>query len=114
MMLMQLYFSDNKGALISSGCFCIISSVVTYITSDWGIKYYGIGFLAGSVVFAIVSMFLLWGYIRKIMFHVLSNQPLLYEEKVGIMGKISARFEKRYDRKISVINKTMSQEDKNV
>ena len=114
MMLMQLYFSDNKGALISSGCFGIISCAVTFITNDWGIKYYGIGFLTGSVVFAIVSMLLLWSYIRKMMFHVLSNQPLLYEERRGIMGRIAENAEKRYDRKLSAIKGKRSQEERNI
>ncbi len=111
MMLMQLYFSDNKGAFISASSFGIISCVVTYIAKDWGIKYYGIGFLAGSMAFAIISMLLLWRYIRNIMFHVLSNQPLLYQEKNGLMGKIANWFERRYDKKNVPFNEINSQEE---
>lgn len=112
MMLMQLYFSDNKGALISASLFGVISCLGTYMTRHWGMEYYGMGFLAGSMVFAIVSMFLLWGYIRNIMFHVLSNQPLLYEEKNGIFGKIAAWFEARYEKKMAVIYKNKVQEER--
>lgn len=99
MMLMQLYFSDNKGALISSAVFGILSCVVTIITRDWGIKYYGVGFLVGGIAFAIVSMLLLWGYIRNIMYHVLSNQPLLFEDKLGPLGRLADNLQQRYEKK---------------
>lgn len=114
MMLMQLYFSDNKGALISSGAFGIISVAGTYLTKDWGIKYYGIGFLLGGIAFAIVSMLLLWRYIRNIMYHVLSNQPLLYQEKSGILGRIADKCQLRYEMKYERESTGKKQEERKI
>ena len=98
-MLIQLYFSDNKGALVSTASFMIVSCVVTFMLRNSEPKYYGVGLLAGGIVFAFTALFLLWKYLKKLMYHVLSTQPLVIVEKNGIFTKISRRLQYLYEQK---------------
>ncbi|MDO5294279.1 MAG: exopolysaccharide Pel transporter PelG [bacterium] len=88
-MLIQLYFADGKGALISSTSFMAVSLVATWITRTMSIKCYGIGFLLGGLTFAAVALVLLFRYLDRIMYHVLCNQPLVADEKQGKFTKLS-------------------------
>lgn len=98
-MLIQLYFSDNKGALVSGTVFMLTSCIATLVFKSNSIKYYGVGFLIGSVAFCAVSLLLLRRYLKKLMFHVLCNQPLVREEKSGYLTKLGNRLMKRYEKK---------------
>lgn len=98
-MLIQLYFSDNKGAFISGLSFMLVSCIVTILTRNSSMKYYGAGFLAGGVVFAFVSLILLYRYINRLIYHVLCSQPVVVEKTSGCMTKISGYFEKKYETK---------------
>lgn len=98
-MLIQLYFADNTGALISAGSFMVISCVGSWILRNGNVKLYGVGFLLGGAAFAIVSLFLLWCYLRKIKYHVLCNQPIVAEERYGFLSKVSAQQQARYQSK---------------
>ena len=98
-MLIQLYFSDNKGAFISGLSFMLVSCIATILTRNSSMKYYGAGFLAGGVVFAFVSLILLYRYINRLIYHVLCSQPVVVEKTSGCMTKISGYFEKKYETK---------------
>ncbi|MDD3369449.1 MAG: exopolysaccharide Pel transporter PelG [Lachnospiraceae bacterium] len=98
-MLLQLYFADNNGALLGAALFCIISCAGTWVLRTGNIIYYGIGFLAGSVVFAIVSLLLLYLYVRKVMYHVLCNQPIVERKYHGRFSRLSKWFEMQYRKK---------------
>lgn len=102
MMLIQLYFADNKGALISVTAFMAVSCVATLLLKNVEIKYYGVGFLLGGITFALVSMILLYKYLRRIIFHVLCNQPLVARENRGKMTELSEYFEERYRKKYHI------------
>lgn len=98
-MLIQLYFADNRGACISGLVFMLVSCVGTIITGNLDITYYGIGFLAGSVAFTGVSLLLLWFYLKKLMYHVLCSQPIVAEVRRGFFTRISKQAYDSYDRK---------------
>lgn len=101
-MLIQLYFSDNKGALISASAFMIVSCMGTSLLKNESLKYYGVGFLAGGVAFALVSLVLLYSYMRQIIFHVLCNQPLVAKEYRGVMTQMGEYFCRRYEKKYHI------------
>ena len=101
-MLIQLYFADNKGALISVSVFMVISCVGTWLLRDGSLKYYGVGFFAGSVAFAIVALVLLYSYLRRLIFHVLCNQPLVVKEYRGMMTRLAEYFNRRYEKKYHI------------
>lgn len=101
-MLIQLYFADNAGALISGMSFMLISCVGTILLKNADTKYYGVGFLAGGIVFAVVSLILLRRYLGHIMYHVLCSQPLVAKDRQGILTKISIHFNSRYKKKYHI------------
>lgn len=98
-MLIQLYFADNKGALLSGTAFMLVSCVGTFISGKQEIQYYGVGFLAGGVAFCVVSLILLKLYIDKLMFHVLCSQPVVKEEHAGAFTRIAEKLQRRYKEK---------------
>ncbi|MBQ1326902.1 MAG: exopolysaccharide Pel transporter PelG [Eubacterium sp.] len=95
-MLIQLYFADNTGALISGAVFMIFSFGGTFATIFLDIKWYGFGFLLGSFLFAVVSLLQLKKYLSKILENVLSRQPIKNEEVDGIMSRFADKCEKVY------------------
>ncbi len=98
-MLIQLYFSDNTGALISGASFMAVSCIGTMLLMNGEIKYYGVGFLTGGVVFAVVSLLLLRLYMKRIMYHVLCNQPIVAKVNRSRLTEISEFFGRRYEKK---------------
>ncbi len=101
-MLIQLYFSDNKGAAVSAFSFALVSCVGTWYLKDMPVKYYGIGFLVGGIVFTLVSLLLLRSYLKKIVYHVLCGQPLVAQVNRGWLTKVSEYFSQRYIKKYHV------------
>lgn len=99
LMLIQLYFSDNKGALISGTSFMVVSIAGTLFLHTGDSFLYGLGFMLGGIVFSLVALVLLYRYISQLMYHVLCNQPIIVEETKGILTRISKLAEKRYNAK---------------
>lgn len=102
LMLIQLYFSDNKGALISTAAFAAGSVAGTIIAMRFGIRAYGVGFVAGSAGFTLVSLILLYRYLGTLMEHVLVGQPIVAVERRGLLTRIAERREKKYREKFPV------------
>ena len=102
LMLIQLYFSDNKGALISTAVFAAGSVAGTIIAMRFGIRAYGVGFVAGSAGFTLVSLILLYRYLGTLMEHVLVGQPIVAVERRGLLTRIAERREKKYREKFPV------------
>ena len=87
-MLIQLYFSDTKGALISTTAFMVVSCLATWSMRTISTRFYGVGFLLGAMVFAGVALFLLFRYLDQIVYHILCKQPLTGQKKQGIVTRI--------------------------
>ena len=96
LMLIQLYFSDNRGALISGGSFAASTILLTLICRHFGIRYYGMGFALGSLIFTLVALFLLWYYLSHLMERVLCSQPVVARKYEGICRRIAERAEAEY------------------
>lgn len=99
LMLIQLYFSDNRGALVSAATFMIVSCAATWLCAGLDIKFYGVGFWVGTVVFSLTAFVGLKIYLKKLLYHVLSSQPVLAEEKRGLFTDLSEYFGKNYEKK---------------
>jgi uncharacterized membrane protein len=69
-----LYFSDYRDALISSGLFAAVTLIGVILTRN-NIMYSGYGFVCGAAVMFVVSAILLWRYLDKIRYHVMSKSP---------------------------------------
>lgn len=111
-MLLQLYFADNQGALISGTVFMLITCIGTWILKDKSVIGYGVGFLAGSIAFALTALYLLWHYLRRVMYHVLCSQPIYAEEKNGFFTRTSTYFSNRYREKYFInLTENMTEEE---
>lgn len=99
LMLIQLYFADNRGALISAVSFMVVSCIGTWVCMRLDIMFYGAGFWAGSVVFSIVGFVGLRLYLRKLLYHVLCSQPVVEEERKGVFTGMEAYFNSRYEKR---------------
>lgn len=94
-MLISQYFSDMKGALISTGVFAALSNILVLIFALGFNSFYGIGFVIGGMCFCICACFILCNYLRKLKYNVLSRQPLFANEHYGIFTRIANHFEMR-------------------
>lgn len=94
-MLILLYFSDNKGALISSTFFCVFANVATWLLKDDYPTFYGFGFVIGGIVFCIAAFWRLVVYVKKLKYHTLSEQPIFARAKEGFISGMCEVLEAR-------------------
>ena len=91
-MLILLYFTDYKGAMITTSVFAGSTVVFTLLSLLFPNIFYGVGFLASSLVFAVVAAIRLDYFTKRLPYYILSVQPLVYKEKSGIFTKIGRFF----------------------
>lgn len=90
LMLILLYFTDYKGALLSTSVFAVSSIVLTVVLLIFPDLYYGFGFLIASLLFAAVTAIRLDYFTKRLPYYILSVQPLVSEDRSGAfvrMGK---------------------------
>lgn len=87
-MLLSLYFSDERGALLSNLVFAAVSVTATAAVTYLPEKYYGFGFVIGAFCFMTVAILRLWYYQRRISYYVLSKQPIALKRKKGRLVKV--------------------------
>lgn len=97
-MLMQLYFTDYRGALMSTGVFALCSTVFTIISLAFDADFFGFGFLAGSAIFCLLAIFRLNTFSQRLPFYVLSRQPIVAEDKSSVFTRIEAFLEEKTER----------------
>lgn len=103
LMLIQLYFEDYTGAMIGTSLFAVISTIATIWQINFGnIHYYGLGFVAGSIVFYFYSLVRLSWYSRKLPYFLLSRQNFLPDSQRGILTSLSRKLTERNRKKTSV------------
>ena len=87
--LIQFYFTDYKGTLVSTAIFTVTTIVFTLLSLLLPSIYYGFGFLISSLIFTIVGAIRLNYYTKRLPYYILSVQPLVHEEKRGLFTLIS-------------------------
>ncbi len=87
-MLMQLYFTDYKGAVISTGAFAACSFVFSIISLFFSSVYYGFGFLLASLIFVITAIVRLDYFTKRLPYYILSVQDLVSEDKTGVFTRL--------------------------
>lgn len=88
-MLMLLYFTDYRGALIASASFAAVATLGTVLSLFFDPVFYGVGFTAGGIAFFLVSWLRLRRFTRKLPYYILSTQPIVAEVRYGAFSKIS-------------------------
>lgn len=93
--LVLLYFTDYKGALIASMVFAVTATAGTVITMFFSQVYYGFGFLAGAGVFLITALVRLNAFTGKLPYHILSRQSIAPEEYSGIFTRLEGFLDRK-------------------
>jgi len=99
MMLLQLYFDDRGGALLSAAAFFLANALVTGWTIHGPPLYCGVGLVAGGALLYAVSLTKLFTYAARIDRHVFCGQPVLPDERAGRWTRMARWFEGRTDAK---------------
>ena len=99
-LLILLYFTDYKGAVLASGLFAGVAGLATAVLLLLPQQFYGFGFLLGAVVFFIVALLRLDTYTANLPYRILSQQPIVATDKTGRftqLGRLLDRAEQRYE-----------------
>ena len=99
-LLILLYFTDYKGAVLASGLFAGVAGLVTAVSLLLPQQFYGFGFLLGAAVFFIVALLRLDTYTAILPYRILSQQPIVATDKTGWftqLGRLLDRAEQRYE-----------------
>lgn len=94
-MLMLLYFTDYKGALMATAGFMVTGILGTCMSLAGPTVYYGFGFTAGGVVFCLIALVRLNWFTQNLPYHILSTQPIVSEVRYGFFSKIAERLERK-------------------
>lgn len=101
-LLILLYFTDYKGAVLASGLFAGVAGLSTAVSLLLSQQFYGFGFLLGAAVFFIVALLRLDTYTANLPYRILSQQPIVAIDKTGWfteLGRVLDRVEQRYEDK---------------
>lgn len=99
-LLILLYFTDYKGAVLASGLFAGVAGLATAVSLLLPQQFYGFGFLLGAAVFFIVALLRLDTYTANLPYRILSQQPIVATDKEGWfteLGRMLEHVEGRYE-----------------
>lgn len=99
LMLILLYFTDYKGALLSTSVFAGGTILFTLISLLFPSVYYGFGFLLASMIFVLVCVVRLDYFTKRLPYYILAVQPLVAGDRSGIFTRMGAFLEKELDRR---------------
>jgi len=99
-MLVLLYFTDYKGALLSTSLFAAGSVLFTIISIFFPEVYYGFGFLVASIIFVLAAVLRLDYFTKRLPYYILAVQPLVAEDRSGKFARMGDFLEKEINRRI--------------
>ena len=106
MMLILLYFEDYTGSLAATGAFALIANAVTIWQAVCGdTAYYGLGFMAGAIVYFLIATIRLEWATRRLPYLLLGRQAVLAGAGGGIFYRLESRLT-RFDQRIEKTGRT--------
>ena len=88
LMLILLYFTDYKGALITTAIFAVTTVIFSLLSLLFSNIYYGFGFLIAAMIFAFVCAVRLNYFTKRLPYYILSVQPLVSEDRSGMFTRL--------------------------
>lgn len=88
LMLILLYFTDYRGAMLGTAVFAAASTLLSLISLLFPAVYYGFGFLIAAMAFVIVCVLRLDYFTKRLPYYILAVQPLVAEDRSGKFTKI--------------------------
>lgn len=104
---LQLYFSDNKGAFVTSIVFFLVTLFGTILTLYLDVAYLGLGIVLGGAAMAVIGSIRLENYLNNLEYNVLNKKEKYGRSRLYIfIEKVSLKLKKISKNKIanSVIN----------
>ena len=92
-LLILLYFTDDKGAVLVSGLFAAAATLLTALSLAFDPAYYGFGFLLGAAVFLGAALLRLDAFTGSLPYRILGRQPMAKTEKTGWFTRLEHRLE---------------------
>ena len=99
LMLILLYFTDYKGACITTGIFAVSTIVLTVVSLLFPNIYYGFGFLIAAMIFTVAAAVRLDYFTKRLPYYILSVQPLVAEDRSRLFTRLGLYLEKRFERR---------------
>lgn len=99
LMLIQLYFTDYKGAFVSTALFAILTVILTVLSLLFPHIYYGFGFLMSAMIFVLIVAVRLDYFTKRLPFYILSVQPLVAEDRSGRFTRLGIYLEEKFERR---------------
>ena len=99
LMLILLYFTDYKGACITTALFAGCTIVFTLVSLLFPNVYYGFGFLLAAMAFVIATARRLDYFTKRLPYYILSVQPLVAEDRSGRFSRLGVFLEERFERR---------------
>lgn len=93
LMLLQLYFNDRAGALLTTAVFFGVNLAATVWTLGGDPLLYGTGLAAAGLAMYLTALPRLHSYVKRIDYHVFCGQPVLADPKVGFWTRAAARLD---------------------
>ena len=94
-LLILLYFTDYRGAVIASASFAAVSTAGTALLLLAPQQFYGFGFLVGAAVFFLLALLRLDRFTRNLPYRILSQQPIVAREKAGWFTELARVLDRR-------------------
>lgn len=88
-MLILLYFEDYTGALLGTAGFALVSVLGTIVQILFSpVTFYGLGFLAGGVVFYFIVWLRLEWYVKRLSYFLLCRQAVVANAEDGFFARL--------------------------
>ena len=101
MMLILLYFEDYTGSLTATGAFALVANTVTIWQAVKGdTAYFGLGFMAGAIVYFVITLVRLEWSTRRLPYLLLGRQAAASSTGRGLftcLENVLTRTDKRLD-----------------
>ncbi len=97
LMLILLYFTDYKGALITTAVFAATTVAFSLLSLLFSNIYYGFGFLIAAMIFAIVCAVRLNYFTKRLPYYILAVQPLVSENRSGMFTRLGVFLEDKLE-----------------
>ena len=97
LMLILLYFTDYKGALITTSIFAVTTVIFSLLSLLFSNIYYGFGFLIAAMIFAFVCAVRLNYFTKRLPYYILSVQPLVSEDRSGMFTRLGVFLEDKLE-----------------
>lgn len=104
LMLILLYFTDYKGAMLATAVFAGGGILLTLISLLFPQVYYGFGFLLASMIFVGICVVRLDYFTKRLPYYILAAQPLVAEDRSGVFTRAGVFLENKLERENWICN----------